>query len=159
MYVDGGAITAANMAAEGDGAAALLIAEPQRAHDLGLSAKAALVSFAVAGGRPEVWPVATVAATSEALRRAGLSPGDVDRFEVHESSAAAVLAWMAETGVRPERVNPDGGALATTAPLGAAGAGLFAAAVAGLASGDARYALVCSVGEGGVATACVLERI
>jgi len=158
MYIDGGAITAANMAAEGDGAAGLLIADPQRARDLGLTAKAVLVSFAVAGGAPEVWPVATVAATSEALRRAGLAPGDVDRFEVHESSAAAVLAWLAETGVRPERVNPDGGALATTAPLGAAGAGLFVAAVAGLAAGEARYALVCSAGEGGVATACVLER-
>ncbi len=158
LYVDGGAITAANMAAEGDGAAALLIAGSRRARDLGLTAKAALVSFAVVGGCPEVWPVATVAATSEALRRAGLSPGEVDRFEVHESSAAAVLAWMAEMGVRPERVNPDGGALATTAPLGAAGAGLFVAAVAGLASGEARYALVCCAGEGGVATACVLER-
>jgi hypothetical protein len=47
--------------------------------------------------------------------------------------------------------------LATTAPIGAAGAGLFAAAVAGLASGEARYALVSCAGEGGVATACVLE--
>ena len=116
----------------------LLIASPKRASDLGLSAKAVMVSFAVAGGGPEVWPVATIAATSEALRRAGLVPDQVGRFEVHESSAAAVLAWMAGTGVPPERVNPDGGALATTAPLGAAGAGLFAAAVAGLASGEAR---------------------
>jgi acetyl-CoA acetyltransferase family protein len=159
VYVDGGAITAANMAAEGDGAAALLIASPERARDLGLVPKARLVSFATAGAGPEIWPVATVPATSEALRRAGLAPEEVDRFEVHESSSAAVLAWLAETGVRPERVNPEGGALATTAPLGAAGAGLFVAAVAGLASGGKRNAVVCIAGEGGVATACVLERI
>ena len=158
MYVDSGAITAANMAAEGDGAAALLIASPQRARDLGLVAKARVVSLAVTGGAPDLWPAATIAATAEALRRAGLAPAEVDRFEVHESSAAAVLAWLAETGVRPERVNPEGGALATTAPLGAVGAGLFVAAVAGLASGGARYAIVCTAGEGGVATACVLER-
>ncbi len=157
MYADGGTITAANMAAEGDGAAALLIASRQRARELGLSAKAVIVSFAVAGAGPEVWPVATIGATSEALRRAGLVADEVGRFEVHESSAAAVLAWMAATGVSPERVNPEGGALATTAPIGAAGAGLFAAAVAGLASGEARYALVSCAGEGGVATACVLE--
>jgi acetyl-CoA acetyltransferase family protein len=157
-YVNGGAITAANMAAEGDGAAAILVASPQRARDLGLVAKARVVSFAVAGGGPEIWPVVTVAATSAALRRAGLAPAEVDRFEVHESSSAAVLAWLAETGVRPELVNPEGGALATTAPLGAAGAGLFAAAVAALASGDVRYALVCAAGDGGVATACVLAR-
>ncbi|MGA3221490.1 MAG: thiolase family protein [Acidimicrobiales bacterium] len=158
IYVEGGSITAANMAAEGDGAAALLIASPQRARDLGLVARARVVSFAVGGGAPDVWPVATVAATSEALRRAGLAPGDVDRFEVHESSAAAVLAWLAGTDVPAGRVNPEGGALATTAPLGACGAGLFAAAVAGLVSGDEQFALVCIAGEGGVATACVLER-
>jgi acetyl-CoA acetyltransferase family protein len=158
IFVEGGSITAANMAAEGDGAAALLIASPRRARDLGLVARARVVSFAVAGGAPDIWPVATVAATSEALRRAGLAPGDVDRFEVHESSAAAVLAWLAGTGVPPERVNPEGGALATTAPLGACGAGLFVAAVAGLVSGDGQFALVCTAGEGGVATACLLER-
>ena len=117
------------------------------------------MSFAVAGGGLRLARRHGGGHISEALRRAGWSPGDVGRFEVHESSAAAVLAWMAETGVRrPERVNPDGGALATTSPLGAAGAGLFVAAVAGLASGDAGYALVCGAGEGGVATACVLER-
>jgi acetyl-CoA acetyltransferase family protein len=157
-YVEGGAITAANMAAEGDGAAVLLIASPRRARDLGLVPKARLVSFATAGVGPEIWPVATVPATSRALHRAGLAPDDVDRFEVHESSSAAVLAWLAETGARPERVNPEGGALAITAPLGAAGAGLFVAAVAGLVGGD-QHALVCIAGEGGVATACVLERI
>jgi acetyl-CoA acetyltransferase len=86
-----------------------------------------------------------------------LAPDEVGRFEVHESSAAAVLAWIAGTGVPPEKVNPEGGALATTSPLGAVGAGLFAAAVAGLATGDTRYALVCCAGEGGVATACVLR--
>ncbi len=158
IFVEGGSITAANMAAEGDGAAALLIASPQRARELGLVAQARVVSFALTGGAPDVWPVATVTATSEALRRAGLAPADVDRFEVHESSAAAVLAWLAGTGVPPERVNPEGGALATTAPLGACGAGLFVGAVAGLASGDGQLALVCIAAEGGVATACVLER-
>jgi len=158
-YVDGGTITAANMAVEGDGAAALLIASPQRARDLGLVPKARLVSFATAGVGPAIWPVATVPATSEALRRAGLAQNEVDRFEVHESSSAAVLAWLVETGAPRERVNPDGGALAITAPLGAAGAGLFVSAVAGLVARDQRYALVGVAGEGGVATACVLERI
>jgi acetyl-CoA acetyltransferase family protein len=158
-YVDGGAITAANMAAEGDGAAAVLIASPERARELGLVGRARFVSFAAAGSAPEIWPVATVAATTEALRRGDVTPDEVGRFEVHESSSAAVLAWLAETGVPPERVNPDGGALATTGPLGAAGAGLFAAAVAGLAAGNVRYALVCAAGEGGVATACLLERL
>jgi len=137
----------------------LLIASPERASSLSLTPRAWFVSFAVAGTSPSIWPTATVPATHEALRRAGLAEVDIDRWEVHESSACAVLAWLAEMGVDPEKVNQDGGALATTAPLGAAGAGLFAPAVAALANGGDRRAVVCVAGEAGVGTACVLERV
>ena len=157
-FIDGGVVTAANLAAEGDGASALLIASPERASALSLTPRAWFVSFAVAGTAPSIWPTATVPATHEALRRAGLAAADIDRWEVHESSACAVLAWLAEMGVDPEKVNQDGGALATTAPLGAAGAGLFTSAVAALADGRDRRAVVCVAGEAGVGTACVLER-
>ena len=158
-YMEGGAVTAANIAAEGDGASAVLIASPDRAAALGQTPIARFVSFAVAGTEPAVWPTATLPATWGALERAGLGVEDIDRWEVHESSAAAVLAWLAVTKVEAERVNRDGGALATTAPLGAVGAGLFATAVAGLVDRSERRALVCVAGEGGVGTACVLERV
>jgi acetyl-CoA acyltransferase len=158
-YLEGGVVTAANIAAEGDGSSGLLIASPERAADLGLTPIARFVSFAVAGTDPAVWPMATIPATWGALKRAGLGVDEIDRWEVHESSAAAVLAWLALTNVEAERVNPDGGALATTAPLGAVGAGLIAAAVAGLRDRDERRALVCVAGDGGVGTACVLERV
>ncbi len=157
-YREDGVITAANIAAEGDGAAALLIASPSRARALSLAPKARFVSFSTAGSDPDVWPMATLPAVREALKKAGLGVHDIDRWEVHESSAAAVLAWLAETGVARQRVNPDGGALATTAPLGAVGAGLFAAAIGGLAERGERRAVVAIAGEGGVGTACVLER-
>ena len=158
-YVEGGVVTAANIAAEGDGASAVLIASPERAAALGLTPAACFVSFAVAGAEPSVWPAATIPATWGALERAGLGVDDIDRWEVHESSAAAVLAWLAATNVDAERVNRDGGALATTAPLGAVGAGLVATAVAGLVERTERRTLVCVAGDGGVATACVLERV
>ncbi len=158
MYVDGGAITSGNMAAEGDGASALLIAAPQRALDLGLTTKAAFISFAVAGGGPEVWPVATVAATSTALRRAGLRPGDVDRFEVHESSAAAVLAWMAEMGVGPSGSTRTAGPWPRRLLSERPGPGCSYPPSPAWLRVRLRYALVCSAGEGGVATACVLGR-
>ena len=158
-YVEGGVVTAANIAAEGDGAAVVLIASPERATSLGLTPIARFVSFAVTGAEPAVWPVATVPATREALERAHLGAHEIDRYEVHESSAAAVLAWLAAINVEAGTVNCDGGALATTAPLGAVGAGLFGTAVAGLVGGPGRRALVCVAGDGGVATACVLERV
>jgi acetyl-CoA acyltransferase len=158
VYLDGGVVTAANMAAEGDGASGVLIAGADRAEELGLTPVARLVSFATVGTDPDVWPAATVPAAKAAMDRAGLTVDDIDWWEVHESSAAAVQVWLAEMKVAAEQVNPTGGALATTAPLGAVGAGLFVAAVSGLVEAGLRRALVCVAGEGGVATACVLER-
>jgi acetyl-CoA acyltransferase len=157
-YLDGGVVTAANMAAEGDGASALLIAGADRAGALGLVPMARLVSFAALGSDPLVWPAATVPAAKAALDRAGLTVDDIDWWEVHESSAVAVQAWLAEMKVGTDQVNPIGGALATTAPLGAVGAGLFVAAVSGLVDAGLRRALVCVAAEGGIGTACVLER-
>lgn len=155
-YLDGGVVTAANMAGEGDGAAAVLIASSNEARALGLVPKARLLAFATAGADPAVWPMATVPATLSVLARTGLSLGDVDRWYVHESSAAAVLAWAAATGADLDRVNVDGGALASTAPVGAAGASLFASAVADLASARNGLAVVCAAGEGGVGVASVV---
>jgi len=101
--------------------------------------------------------VTTVPAARLALKRARLRRDAIDWWYVDESSAAAVLAWAVEMGVELERVNPDGGSLATTSPLGAVGAGLLAMAAAGIASGRGSRALVCVAGEGGLAAACVLE--
>jgi acetyl-CoA acetyltransferase family protein len=157
-YLEGGVVTAANMAAEGDGASALLIASEERADALAMVPIARLVSFATVGGDPLVWPAATVPASKAALDRAGLSADDIDWWEVHESSAVAVQVWLAEMKVGADRVNPNGGALATTAPLGAVGAGLFVTAVSGLLDAGLRRALVCVAAEGGMGTACVLER-
>ena len=153
-----GVVTAANMAAEADGASALLVADATTAARLGLAPKARFVSLAEVGGDPALWPVATVEATKGALSRAGLGFADVDRYEVHESSAAAVLAWLACTGVGTALVNPDGGSLAFGSPLGAVGAGMFATAVSGLADGRAGTVALTIAGEGGVATACVLAQ-
>jgi acetyl-CoA acetyltransferase len=157
LFVDGGLSTAANVAGEGDGVASLLIASADRAAALGLVPKARFVSFATAGVAPAIWPVGSIEATARALRLAGLVVNDIDHFEIHESSAAAVLAWITALGADPARVNPTGGSLAWTAPQGAVGAGLFVAAVSSLVERQERRALVSVAGEGGVATACVLE--
>jgi acetyl-CoA acyltransferase len=158
-YLPGGVVTAGNMAREGDGASAVVVASDKAVGRLALGPKARFVSCATAAGSPGVWPVATVPAARCALKNARLRPDAIDWWYVYESSAAAVLALAADLGADLERVNPDGGALATTSPLGAVGAGLFATAVERLASGTGRRALVCVAGEGGVASACVLESV
>lgn len=158
LFDSGGTITAGNLAAEADGAAALLIASPRLARRLGLAPKARFVSSSVAAQAPSLWPVATAAATEKLLSAASRELSQVDRYEILETSAAAVLAWSAVTGADEQRVNPEGGCLASGAPLGAAGAGLFVGAVSALARGSVRSVLVSTAGDGGVATACLLER-
>lgn len=157
-YQAGGVVTAANMASEGDGASAVVVASAAAVRRLGVVAMARLVSFATAGESPELWPVATVPATLAALEGARVNREGIDWWFVHESSAAAVLAWALEVGAPLERVNPDGGALASTSPAGAAGAGLFAMAATYLERARGLRALVCAAGEGGLGTACVLEQ-
>ena len=157
-YLPGGVVTAANMANEGDGASAVVIASEATARKLGLGRKARIVTLASAGSEPALWPVATVPATRLALRKARLPSEAIDWWYVHESSSAAVLAWVTEMGVPAERVNPDGGALASTDPAGAAGTGLLAMAVQRLADGRGGRALVGLAGEGGIGLACILER-
>lgn len=158
-FVPGGLVTAANMANEGDGASAVVIASASAAHKIGLAPMARVVSLATTGSTPALWPVATVPATRLALDKARLEQGSIDWWYVHESSSAAVLAWAAEMGVPGERVNPEGGALASTAPAGAVGAGLFAMAAHCLAGGGGSRVLVSVAAESGVATACVLEQV
>lgn len=157
-YLPGGVVTAANMASEGDGASAVVVASEATTRKLGLSPRARFVALASAGSEPAVWPAATVPATTLVLRKARLAIDDVDWWYVHESSSAAVLAWVAEMRVPAERVNPEGGALASMDPAGAAGAGLLAMAVQCLAEGRGRRALVAVAGEGGVGLACLLEQ-
>lgn len=156
LFEDGGVVTAANMAAEADGAAAVLIASPGMARKLRLGPKAKVEGLATVGGDPALWPLAGVKAAEAAVARLGADLHDVERYEVFESSAAAILAWTRATGVEQERVNPEGGALATGAPLGAVGAGLFAAPIAALASASVSSTLVCVAADGGGATSCLL---
>lgn len=157
-YLLGGSVTAANMASEGDGASAVVVGSASAARKLRVAPKARFVALAAAGVEPALWPVATVPATRLVLEKAQLGTEGIDWWYLHESSSAAVLAWAREMGVPEARVNPQGGALASTAPAGAVGGGLFAMAAHCLAEGMGRRALVAVAAEGGIATACVLER-
>jgi acetyl-CoA acyltransferase len=157
-YAEDGVVTAANLAAEGDGASGVVVVSERAARELGARPLARLRCSASAGSTPDLWPLSMVPATSNVLKASRLHLDDIDWWYVHESSAAAVLAWAAELGVPLSKVNPEGGELATTSPLGAVGAGLFASAAACLASGRGERVGLCVAAEAGVGVACVLEQ-
>ncbi|MGB3736408.1 MAG: thiolase family protein [Ilumatobacter sp.] len=159
----GGRVTAGNASQITDGAASVLIMASTRAEELGLTPRARFVDFAVVGDDPQLMLTANIPATRRVLERAGLTLDDIDRFEVNEAFASAVIAWLREVGsAEPaliDRVNVNGGAIALGHPLGASGTRLVATLVNELERIDGRYGLQVMCEGGGMANALILERI
>jgi acetyl-CoA acyltransferase len=152
-------VTAGNSSPTNDGAAALLIMSSETAARLGLRPIARLHSFAVTGSDPLLMLTGVIPATEKVLQRARLSLRDIDLFEVNEAFASVPLAWLAETGADPARLNVHGGAIALGHPLGASGARLMTTLLHAMRERGARYALQTMCEAGGLANATVLERI
>ncbi|MFJ8816562.1 thiolase family protein [Amycolatopsis thermoflava] len=152
-------ITAGNSSQITDGAAALLVTSAKRAAELGLRPRARFHSFAVAGDDPVTMLAAPIPAARAALKRGGLTVDDIAHFEVNEAFASVPLAWQAELGADPTRVNPRGGAIALGHPLGASGARLMTTMLGALEAGGGRYGLQTMCEAGGMANATVIERV
>ena len=152
-------VTAGNSSPINDGAAAVLITSSEAAERLGLRPRARLHSFAVVGDDPLYMLTGVIPATAKVLARVGLSISDIDAFEVNEAFASVVLAWLAETGADPARVNVNGGATAIGHPLGASGARLMTTLLSVLEQTGGRYGLQTMCEAGGLANATIVERL
>ncbi|MFQ6396270.1 thiolase family protein [Nocardia sp. KC 131] len=152
-----GVIHAGNSSQISDGAAALLITTPERARELGLTPIARYHSGAVSGADPIVMLTGPIPATAKALRKAGLSIDDIGAFEVNEAFAPVPMAWLAETGADPKRLNPLGGAIAVGHPLGGSGAILMTRLIARMRRENLRYGLQTMCEGGGTANATIIE--
>lgn len=159
VFKEDGVITAGNSSQISDGAAALLLASDEAVNRLGLKPKARLVVRVVVGSDPVLMLDGPIPATTIALDRAGLEADQIDRFEVNEAFASAVLAWIEDIDPPRERVNPDGGAIALGHPLGATGAVLMTKLVHGVCQAGERYGLQAMCIGHGMATASIIERI
>jgi acetyl-CoA acetyltransferase family protein len=153
-----GVVTAGNSSQVSDGAAAVLLASERAVRAHHLKPRARLVARVVVGSDPTLMLDGPIPATREVLRRAGLSIADVDWIEINEAFACVPLAWMAEIGADPEKVNPQGGAIAHGHPLGATGGVLMTKLVHGLQAAGGRYGLQTMCIGHGMATATVIER-
>jgi acetyl-CoA acyltransferase len=152
-------VTAGNSSQITDGAAAILLASEDTAIRFGLSPKAAVTHFALAGDDPIMMLTGPIPATQNLLRRANLTVDQIDLFEVNEAFASVVLAWQRELNVDPERVNVDGGAIAFGHPVGASGGRLTASLIDGLIERGGRYGLQTMCESGGLANAMLVERL
>jgi acetyl-CoA acyltransferase len=154
-----GTITAANSSQISDGAAALLIMTSEKAAELGLTPIARIHTAVVTGDDPVIMLTAPIPATAMALKRSGLTIDDIGVFEVNEAFAPVPLAWLAETGADPARLNPNGGAIAIGHPLGGSGARIMTTLVHHMRETGTRYGLQTMCEGGGQANATILELI
>lgn len=152
-------VTAGNSSQLTDGAGAVLMMEEGTALRLGLTPRAAVTHFAVAGDDPLVMLTGVMPATRKLLGRAGLSIDDIDAFEVNEAFASVVLAWLKETGAMLDRCNILGGAIALGHPVGASGVRLMTNLVTALEVKGGRYGLQTMCESGGLANATLIERM
>jgi acetyl-CoA acyltransferase len=158
-FDDAGVIHAGNSSQISDGAAALLVMTSQLAVELGLTPLVRYRAGAVTGADPVLMLTGPIPATEKVLKKAGVSIGDIGAFEVNEAFAPVPLAWLAETGADPDRLNPLGGAIALGHPLGASGAVLMTRLVYHMRDNGIRFGLQTMCEGGGTANATLVELV
>lgn len=157
----GGVCTAGNSSTENDGAAAVVVVSDRKAAELGLEPMAAFKSCAVAGEDPKRAYKTVPVAVEKALTKVGLSIGDMNLIEVQEAFAAQVLADLQDMGVGPDdygRVNVNGSGISLGHPIACTGARVLVTLLHEMKRRNARFALECICGGGGLGIAAVLER-
>ncbi|KAM8967889.1 3-ketoacyl-CoA thiolase, peroxisomal [Pelodytes ibericus] len=121
-FKDNGTTTAGNSSQVSDGAAAVLLARRSAAVQLGLPIMGVLRSYAVVGVPPDIMGIGPAYAIPAALEKAGLTIHDIDVYEINEAFASQAVYCVEKLGIPPEKVNPNGGAIALGHPLGCTGA-------------------------------------
>jgi len=157
-FIEDGRVTAATSSPTSDGAAFVVMMSDAKARELKIPPIACVESFAVAGVPAEVMGLGPVEAVPKALLRAGITADDLDVVELNEAFAAQAIPCIRELRLKPEIVNPRGGAIALGHPLGATGAILTCKALSYLEDTKKTYALVSMCIGGGMGAAAVFRR-
>jgi len=153
-----GTTTAGNSSQTTDGAAAVLLARRSFAKKHGLTIKARIISYAVAGVPSELMGIGPAYAIPEALKNAGLGINDIDIFEINEAFASQASYCVKTLKIPEEKVNPKGGAIALGHPLGMTGARQFSTLLTELKRTNKRLGVISMCIGTGMGAACVVER-
>jgi len=157
VFANGGSVTAGNSSQTSDGAAFVLVMSESMVKELNLEPVARLASYAVVGVEPRIMGIGPVDAIPKAIKMAGLSLNDINLFELNEAFASQSLAVIRETGINPELVNVNGGAIALGHPLGCTGAKLSVQIMNELKKRQQKYGIVTMCVGTGQGAAGVIE--
>jgi acetyl-CoA C-acetyltransferase len=154
-----GTVTAGNACPLNDGAAAVIVMSDVRARELGIRARARIVSSGLSGLNPEIMGLGPIEASRQALARAGLTMDDIDLVEINEAFAAQVLPSAKHLGVPLSKLNVRGGAIALGHPFGMTGARIMTTLLHSLEESGGRYGLETMCVGGGQGMAMIIERL
>jgi len=159
VFANGGSVTAGNSSQTSDGAAFVLVMSERMVKELNLEPIARLASYAVVGVEPRIMGIGPVEAIPKAIKAAGLTLNDINLFELNEAFASQSIAVIRETGLNPDIVNVNGGALALGHPLGCTGAKLSVQIMNELKKRQQKYGIVTMCVGTGQGAAGVIEMI
>jgi acetyl-CoA acyltransferase len=159
VFAADGSVTAGNSSQTSDGAAFVMVMSEEMVKELNINPIARLVSYATVGVDPRIMGIGPVDAIPKALKAAGLSQNDVNLFELNEAFASQSLAVIKETGLNPDLVNVNGGAIALGHPLGCTGAKLTVQIMNELKRRNQKYGIVTMCVGTGQGAAGVIEMV
>ena len=159
VFAADGSVTAGNSSQTSDGAAFVMVMSEEMVKELNIKPIARLVSYATVGVDPRIMGIGPVDAIPKALKAAGLSQNDINLFELNEAFASQSLAVIKETGLNPDIVNVNGGAIALGHPLGCTGAKLTVQIMNELKRRNQKYGVVTMCVGTGQGAAGVIEMV
>jgi acetyl-CoA acyltransferase 2 len=156
-FAKDGFVTAGNASGIVDGAAMLVVTTAEKAQEKNKTPLGRIVSWGIAGCDPDIMGIGPVPATQIALKKAGMSIGDLDLIEINEAFAGQILAVAKALDLDPEKLNVNGGAIALGHPLGASGTRLLLTVLYELRRRKQRYGLASACIGGGQGIAMIVE--
>ena len=158
-FRSGGTVTAGNSSQMSDGAAALVIVSEEVMNELGAKPLGKLIAFATAGVEPELMGIGPALAIPKVLKQANLTLGDIGLIELNEAFASQAVYVQQTLGIRTDRLNVNGGAIALGHPLGCTGSKLATTLLYEMKRRNVQYGIVTMCVGGGMGVAGIFQKV
>ncbi|MBB0969222.1 acetyl-CoA C-acetyltransferase [Dietzia aerolata] len=142
-----------------DGAALVVVGSEKAGQEMNMTPRARVVAAATSGADTTIMLTGPTPAAQKALATAGLTPDDIDLWELNEAFASVVLRFQKDMNIPDEKLNVNGGAIAMGHPLGATGAMITGTVLDELERTGGKRALITLCVGGGMGVATIIERV
>jgi acetyl-CoA C-acetyltransferase len=159
VFAKDGTVTAGNSSGITDGAAAIVVLSEAALKGSDAEPLARIVDYEIVGVPPEIMGIGPVPAVRAVLARQNLTLAEVDLVEINEAFAAQVIACDRDLQFDPERLNPNGGAIALGHPIGCTGVRIMTTLLHEMKRRRAQRGLATLCISGGMGIALLVERV